>query len=181
MNPSPPANSPLAHGGQEQPFKPLGTVIVAVSDSRDLTSDRSGALLEDRLQQAGHLVVMRVVIPDEIPDIQAEVQKWVADSRVHSVIVTGGTGVTERDVTPEALEPIFDKALPGFGELFRQLSLKEIGTAAIQSRATAGILAGKVIWAIPGSTGACRLAIEEIILPQLDSRTRPCSFASLLA
>jgi molybdopterin adenylyltransferase len=181
MHPPSHSSSPLAHGGQGQPFRPLGAVIVAVSDTRDLESDRSGALLEKHLRQAGHEVINRVVIADEIEEIQAEVRKWVADTRVQTVLVTGGTGVTERDVTPEALEPIFDKQLPGFGELFRHLSLKEIGTAAIQSRAMAGTMGNKVIWAIPGSTGACRLAIQEIILPQLDSRTRPCSFATLLA
>ena len=120
-------------------------------------------------------------MPDEIAAIRTAVSAWCALPQVRAVIVTGGTGVTERDVTPEALEPLFDKPLAGFGELFRMLSYAEIGAAAIQSRATAGLVRGRVIFAVPGSTGACRLALEQIILPQLDARTAPCSFAGLMA
>jgi molybdenum cofactor biosynthesis protein B len=175
----PPAPS-HAHDRQDQPFISLGVGIVTVSDSRTLETDRSGKLLEDTLQAAGHRCVLRTVVPDVVKQIQAQVNDFLADDRVHTILVTGGTGVTPRDVTPEALQPLFEKTLSGFGELFRALSFQEIGAASIQSRATAGVANGKVIWALPGSTGACRLALESIILPQLDNRTSPCSFTGLL-
>jgi molybdenum cofactor biosynthesis protein B len=180
MTASQPPAQGHAHDRQDLNFISLGVGIVTVFDSRTLESDKSGKLLEDTLQAAGHKCVHRIVIPDEVERIQAQVNDFLADDRVHTILVTGGTGVAPRDVTPEALQPLFEKTLPGFGELFRTLSFQEIGAACIQSRAIAGIADGKVIWALPGSTGACRLAIESIILPQLDSRTRPCSFPGLL-
>lgn len=169
-----------AHDRHEIEFKPQRIAVVTVSDTRTLETDKSGALLQQKMEEAGHSCSHRVIVVDEIEKIQAQVRELLADGQTDSIIVTGGTGVTPRDVTPEALEPLFQKALPGFGELFRALSYEEIGAACIQSRATAGLTDGKVIWGLPGSTGACRLAMEQIILPQMDSRTRPCSFPGLL-
>jgi molybdopterin adenylyltransferase len=169
-----------AHDRNDIAFLPLQIAIVTVSDTRDLSSDRSGALLQDKLQEAGHQCCQRIIVKDEADLIQQQVRELLQRPDVHSIIVTGGTGVTPRDVTPEAVEPLYQKPLPGFGELFRALSFQEIGAACIQSRASAGLTDGKVIWVLPGSTGACRLAMDSIILPQLDSRTRPCSFPGLL-
>lgn len=181
MNADPSASAPRAHGDGPRVFVPLGVAVLAVSDTRDLAEDRSGALIAGLLEGAGHRVVERRVVRDVIAEIRAAVEGWCADPRVRAVIVSGGTGVTPRDVTPEALEPLFDKPLPGFGELFRMLSWEEIGAAAIQSRATAGLVRGRPVFALPGSTGACRLGLERILLPQLDTRTAPCSLAALCA
>lgn len=161
-------------------FVPLGIRVLAVSDTRDLDDDRSGALLAERLGAAGHRVLGRDVVRDERDAIRDAVAAWCDDPEVHVVVVTGGTGVTRRDVTPEAVEPLYDKPLPGFGELFRVLSYDEIGAATIQSRASAGVVRGTLVFLLPGSTNACRLAVERILLPQLDARTRPCNFARLL-
>lgn len=169
-----------AHDRQQVEFKPQRFAIVTVSDTRTLETDKSGALLQQKLEEAGHSCSQRLIVVDEVVKIQEQVRSLLAGNDAESIIVTGGTGVTPRDVTPEALEPLFDKALPGFGELFRALSYEEIGAACIQSRATAGMAQGKIIWGLPGSTGACRLAMDSIILPQMDSRTRPCSFPGLL-
>ncbi len=169
-----------AHGGGEREFQPLGVAVLAVSDTRDLQSDTSGAWLAGRLQEAGHVLVERRVVRDEMQAIREAVQEWCDRDEVQVILVTGGTGITGRDVTPEALEPLFDKPVPGFGELFRWLSYREIGSAAIQSRATAGLLSGRLVFVLPGSQGACRLALEEILLPQLDARTLPCSFPAIL-
>jgi molybdenum cofactor biosynthesis protein B len=145
-----------------------------------LDEDKSGALLERGLTEAGHRVLERRVVHDEVEAIRGAVREWSAAADTFAILVTGGTGATARDVTPEAVEPLYDKCLPGFGELFRALSYAEIGAACIQSRASAGLIAGRVVFLLPGSTGACRLALEKILLPQLDARTAPCSFASLL-
>ncbi len=177
------ANQPLphAHHGAPRAFVPQGVKILTVSDTRRLEDDHSGALIAELLSGAGHRVLERRVVRDEQELLREIVSGWCAEDSVRAVIVTGGTGVTARDVTPEALEPLFDKPLAGFGELFRMLSFAEIGTAAIQSRATAGVVRGRIVFAVPGSTGACRLAMEKIILPQLDTRTSPCSLADLCA
>ncbi|TAH37146.1 MAG: molybdenum cofactor biosynthesis protein B [Planctomycetota bacterium] len=169
-----------AHGADGAGFVALGAAVLVVSDTRDLDTDASGKYLEQQLAAAGHRCVERRVVKDEIEAVRAAVAAWCQRDEVRVILVTGGTGVTPRDVTPEALEPLFEKALPGFGELFRQLSFQEIGSSAIQSRATAGILRGRLVFALPGSRGACRLALEQIILPQLDARTLPCSFPTLL-
>jgi molybdenum cofactor biosynthesis protein B len=170
-----------AHGGAAPAFRPLGLKILTVSDTRDLAADKSGAWLEQAFRAAGHRVLERKVVRDEVEEIRAAVRAWTAEPEVFVVLVTGGTGVLPRDVTPEAVEPLFEKALPGFGELFRALSYQEIGAAAIQSRAAAGLVRGRPVFLLPGSTNACRLAAEKILLPQLDARTPPCSFAGLLA
>jgi len=169
-----------AHDGAEAPFLALGISILVVSDSRSLATDKSGKLLEDGLLEAGHRVTLRAVVADEVEAIQACVSTELDRPEVHSIILTGGTGLAARDVTPEAVMPLFDKEIPGFGELFRMLSYPEIGTACLQSRACAGIARGKAVWALPGSSGACRLALQQILLPQLDSREKPCSVSKLL-
>lgn len=165
---------------QDREFAPLGIKILVVSDTRDLRSDTSGAWLEERCQQEGHQVLERMVVRDEAEEVRAQVADWCQDQGVNAVLVTGGTGLFARDITPEAVEPLFDKFIPGFGELFRMLSYEEIGTATIESRATAGIVARTVVFVMPGSRGACRLALEDLILPQLDSRTKPCSIAGMI-
>ncbi|MDP6963918.1 MAG: molybdopterin-binding protein, partial [Planctomycetota bacterium] len=157
-------------------FSPLPTRVLTVSDTRDLQSDKSGALIEKKLLEAGHQVVERRVVRD---DIEAIREACLVED-INALIINGGTGVTPRDQTPEAVTPLFDKTLDGFGELFRQLSYAEIGASTIQSRATAGLISNCVVFVLPGSTNACRLAMNEIILPQLDSRTMPCSFSGLL-
>ena len=170
-----------AHGQTEaRPFRPLGVAILTVSDTRTLADDKSGQFLQDGFEAAGHQVEHREVVPDEVEAIQAACRAQLAREGVHTIVVTGGTGMTPRDVTPEAVGALFEKPIPGFGELFRMLSFEEIGTAMMQSRACAGLAQGKVIWALPGSTGACRLALEQILIPQLDARTKPCSVSSLL-
>ncbi len=176
-----PAEPDAAHQQDTRDFRPLGAVVIVVSDTRDLASDRSGLLIEEKLTAAGHHLLQRLVVADDQTSIQQQVRHWAARAEVHTLILTGGTGVTQRDVTPEAVEALYDKALPGFGELFRSLSYQEIGSSTIQSRATAGVVSGKLLWALPGSIGACRLALDEIILPQLDHRTKPCSFPALFA
>lgn len=170
-----------AHGKSDsRPFHPLGIAVLTVSDSRTLAEDKSGQLLEDGFAAAGHQVAHREVVPDEVDAIRAATRAQLARDEVHAIVVTGGTGMTPRDVTPEALQALFDKEIPGFGELFRMLSYEDIGTAMMQSRACAGLAQGKVVFALPGSTGACRLALEAVLIPQLDSRTKPCSVSSLL-
>jgi len=165
---------------QQQYFSSLRVKVITVSDSRDLDSDKSGALICEKLGEAGHEITSREVVVDTINDIRHALNRAIGDEQAQVIILNGGTGVTPRDQTPEAIEPLFDKHLPGFGELFRHLSFSEIGAATIQSRATAGMINGAVIFSLPGSTNACRLALDKIILPQLDSRTKPCSFSALL-
>jgi molybdopterin adenylyltransferase len=164
----------------ERPFIALACAVVTVSDTRDLRTDRSGPLAVELLEGAGHRVVQRQLVKDEVPDIRGLFEALAADAEVDVVIATGGTGVTLRDVTPEALAPLVDKPIPGFGELFRWLSYAEIGPSTIQSRADAAICNRTLFFVLPGSTGAVRLALERIILPQLDNRSRPCNFAELL-
>ena len=170
---------PKAHAGNDRGFVPLNLHILTVSDTRDLETDKSGALLEQLASEAGHRVALRKVLPDDQEKLRKQVAEWAGTGTVDVILITGGTGVTRRDVTPEAVEPLFTKTLLGFGELFRHLSFEEIGTACIQSRASAGLIDKTIVFLMPGSTGACRLAAEKIILPQLDARTRPCSFTEL--
>ena len=144
----------------EREFRPLGIAVLVVSDTRDLRSDKSGLLLAERCQEAGHVLVERIVVLDEADLIQQRVLEWSGMEEVHTILITGGTGVFKRDVTPEAVEPLFDKKMPGFGELFRYFSFEEIGTATLESRATAGIVNKTLVFAMPGSSGACRLAID---------------------
>ncbi|AGA90460.1 molybdenum cofactor biosynthesis protein B [Thioflavicoccus mobilis 8321] len=165
---------------QDTGFVPLGIAVLTVSDSRGEAEDTSGRLLRERATAAGHQVVAQAIVPDDVYRLRAVVSQWIADPTVQVIISTGGTGVTGRDSTPEALTPLLDKPIEGFGELFRQLSLAEIGPSTIQSRAFAGLANGTFLFCLPGSTGACRTAWDQILLSQLDHRTRPCNFAQLI-
>ncbi|MCC2664683.1 MAG: moaB [Geminicoccaceae bacterium] len=161
-------------------FRSLNIAVLTVSDSRSLAEDRSGDLLVERLSAAGHRLADRALVVDDAGRIAEQLRAWVADPAVDVVISTGGTGVTGRDVTPEALERVAEKLIPGFGELFRLISFNKIGTSALQSRATAGVAGGTYLFALPGSPGACRDGWDEILCSQLDIRHRPCNFAELL-
>jgi molybdopterin adenylyltransferase len=158
----------------------LRIAVLTVSDTRTEANDASGTLIVDRARGAGHELVEKRIVADEPRQIRAAVEGWIGSDRVDVVIVTGGTGITARDVTPEALESLVTKAIPGFGELFRQLSFAEIGASTIQSRAFAGLCGHCLLFALPGSPGAVRLALDRIVLPQLDRTTKPCNFAELL-
>ncbi|HEY0503981.1 MAG TPA: molybdenum cofactor biosynthesis protein B [Lysobacter sp.] len=160
-------------------FIPLNLCVLTVSDTRTLAQDSSGDYLVQALTAAGHRLAERSLLRDDRYAMRAAVSRWIADEEVDGVLVTGGTGFTGRDSTPEALLPLLDKEMPGFGELFRALSLDEIGTSSLQSRAFAGLANGTFLFALPGSTSACRTAWEKIIAAQLDSRTRPCNLATL--
>jgi molybdenum cofactor biosynthesis protein B len=164
----------------ERPFVPVNIAILTVSDSRTLETDTSGNILRDRLQAAGHKLVARKLVEDESDAIVTALRAWVADPGIDVIISTGGTGVTGRDVTPEAVRAVIEKEIPGFGELFRWLSFAQIGTATIQSRALAGVAHDTYIFAIPGSPAACRGAWDEILVHQFDNRIRPCNFVELM-
>jgi molybdenum cofactor biosynthesis protein B len=165
---------------QTRPFRPLNIGVLTVSDSRSPAEDRSGDLLVERLTRAGHHLAARALVRDDASRIADQLESWIADPAIDVVITTGGTGVTGRDVTPEALERVSEKLIPGFGELFRMLSYEKIGTSALQSRATAGVARGTYLFALPGSPGACRDGWDQILEAQLDIRHRPCNFAELL-
>jgi molybdopterin adenylyltransferase len=158
----------------------VAVAVLTVSDSRTPETDTSGDVIVDRLTKAGHRLAGRRLCKDDFETIRSVIAGWVADPTVEFVIVTGGTGVTQRDVTPDAVRSLFTKPIPGFGELFRWLSYGEIGTSTIQSRADAGVCGDTIVFLLPGSTGACRLGMEKIILPQLDLHHRPCNLAELL-
>ena len=160
-------------------FVPLSLCVLTVSDTRTLAEDRSGDYLVDALSEAGHRLHQRALLPDDKYALRAQVSAWIADQAVDGILVSGGTGFTGRDSTPEALLPLLDKQMPGFGELFRALSFEEIGTSTLQSRAFAGLVNATFLFALPGSTSACRTAWEKIVRAQLDARTRPCNLAML--
>jgi molybdenum cofactor biosynthesis protein B len=164
----------------ESGFRALNIAVLTVSDSRDLSTDKSGDTLVQRLTEAGHFLADRAIVKDEIAAITDQVGKWIADPLIEVVLSTGGTGVTGRDVTPEAFAQLYEKEIAGFGELFRMLSYKIIGTSTIQSRATAGVAGNTYLFALPGSPGACRDAWDQILRDQLDIRHKPCNFAELL-
>jgi len=161
-------------------FQPLKIAVLTVSDSRSLEDDRSGDLLVERLTAAGHELAGRDIVRDDPEAIEARFSAWIADPSVEVVISTGGTGVTGRDITPEALAAVVEKDIPGFGEMFRMISFQKIGTSALQSRATAGVANGTYLFALPGSPGACKDGWDEILENQLDIRHRPCNFAELM-
>ena len=165
---------------QSRTFVPINIAILTVSDTRTVQSDKSGDLLKERVEGYGHRVVARSIVKDEIEVIQTEVKQWIESPSIDVIISTGGTGLTGRDVTPEAFKEIFEKEIEGFGELFRWLSFKKIGTSTIQSRAIAGVAGGTYIFALPGSTGACKDAWDEILQYQLDIRFRPCNFVEIM-
>lgn len=158
----------------------LKTAVLTVSDTRTVDTDTSGTFLEEALLAAGHEVVDRQIVIDDVYQLRAIVSRWIADAGVEVILTTGGTGFSGRDSTPEALSPLFDKTIDGFGEVFRALSLTEIGSSTVQSRALAGLANGTVIFCMPGSTGACRTAWEGVLRDQLDSEHRPCNFVGVL-
>ncbi|GHE98421.1 molybdenum cofactor biosynthesis protein B [Thalassotalea profundi] len=162
-------------------FQALQIAVLTVSDTRDESTDTSGEYLVNALQAAGHTLADKVIVKDDIYQMRAVVSNWVANDNIQVILVTGGTGFTERDSTPEALTPLFDKTVEGFGELFRQLSYNEISASTIQSRAIAGLANGTVIFCMPGSTGACKTAWQQIIESQLDASHKPCNFVPHLS
>lgn len=164
---------------ESRSFISVKIAVLTVSDTRDMTEDRSGQTLVDRLTKAGHTLADRKIVKDEVPLIQGVLKDWIASDAVDVIISTGGTGVTGRDVTPEAFEALYEKAIPGFGELFHMLSYQKIGTSTIQSRATAGVAGGTYLFALPGSTGAVKDAWDDILIHQLDYRFMPCNFVEL--
>ncbi len=162
------------------PFRPVRIAVLTVSDTRSAADDRSGNTLVERLTAAGHVLADRTIVRDDVGRIAAQLTRWVDNPDIDCVIATGGTGVTGRDVTPEAFAEVWDKEIPGFGELFRWLSFQTIGTSTIQSRATAGVARGPYLFALPGSTGAVKDGWDGILRDQLDSRHRPCNFVELM-
>ena len=158
----------------------LKVAVLTVSDTRTQETDTSGAFLEEALRDAGHEIADRQIVIDDIYQLRAIVSQWIADPEVEVILTTGGTGFSGRDSTPEALAPLFDKTIDGFGEVFRALSLTEIGSSTVQSRALAGLANGTVIFCMPGSTGACRTAWEGVLRDQLDSEHKPCNFVGVL-
>jgi molybdenum cofactor biosynthesis protein B len=169
-----------AQGGGEREFLPIGIAVLTVSDSRDEQSDKSGRLLVERLTRAGHRLAEKLIVPDDIYEIRAVASRWIADPAVNAIITTGGTGVTGRDGTPEAVRPLLDKVLDGFGEMFRSISYADIRTSTLQSRALAGVANATYVFCVPGSSGACATAWDELIAAQLDARTRPCNLVELM-
>jgi molybdenum cofactor biosynthesis protein B len=169
-----------ARGNTQREFIPLDIAVLTVSDTRDEQTDKSGRLLVERIAEAGHHCRDKQIVPDDIYQIRAVVSRWIADPAVQVVITTGGTGVTGRDGTPEAVAPLLDKTIDGFGEVFRAVSYEQIRTSTMQSRAMAGVANGTYLFCVPGSSGACKTAWDELISAQLDYRTRPCNLAELM-
>ncbi len=165
----------------DRDFLPVNIAVLTVSDSRTLDDDKSGDTLVDRIEGAGHVVIDRDIVKDDVPTIVARLQAWIGKDDVDVVISTGGTGVTGRDVTPEAFQSVYEKDISGFGELFRMLSFDKIGVSTIQSRATAGVASGTYLFALPGSPGACKDAWDDILVHQLDYRFKPCNFVELMS
>ncbi len=170
----------MSHTATNAKFKPLNIAILTVSDSRTEANDKSGKLLVERLQKAGHQLADKQIVADNIYQLRATVSNWIADPDIHVVISTGGTGLTGRDITPEALKILYDKEIEGFGEIFRMISYKLIKTSTIQSRAIAGLANGTVIFSLPGSPGACKDGWDEIIVHQLNARTQPCNLVEMM-
>ena len=164
----------------EREFIPLNIAVLVVSDSRTEKTDKSGKLLERRLGEAGHQLFEKSIVTDDIHQIRSQVAEWTANDKVNAILITGGTGVTGRDGTPEAITVLFEKEIEGFGEMFRMLSYEEIGTSSLQSRAIAGVSNGTYIFCLPGSSGACATGWDKIISHQLDYRTKPCNLVELM-
>lgn len=165
---------------ESRPFLPVNIAIMTVSDTRTEKNDRSGHILKKNIEEAGHTLVDKAIVPDDFDAIQSQLKKWIANKDVDVVISSGGTGVTGRDVTPEAFKALYEKDIEGFGEIFRLISYNIIGASTIQSRATAGVANGTYLFALPGSPSACKDAWEGILKHQLDSRFRPCNFVELM-
>jgi molybdenum cofactor biosynthesis protein B len=170
----------MSHSSNKHEFVALNIAVLTVSDSRTEQTDKSGKLLADRLSTAGHRLAEKLIVPDDIYRIRAVVAAWIAADDVDAVITTGGTGVTGRDGTPEAVSPLLDKTIDGFGEVFRAISYQQIKTSTMQSRALAGVANGTYIFCVPGSSGACATAWDELISAQLDIRTQPCNLSELM-
>lgn len=170
----------MSHVHSEQAFLPLAIAVLTVSDTRTPDTDSSGDLLVKQLTQAGHRLVTRAIEKDDVYRLRARVSTWIADPTIQVILTTGGTGFSGRDSTPEALKVLFDKTIEGFGELFRHVSLAQVGPSTLQSRALAGFANGTLIFCLPGSNNACRTGWDEIIANQLDARTRPCNFVTHL-
>ena len=165
---------------QARELIPLDIAVLTVSDSRDESTDKSGALLVRQLEDAGHRLAEKAIVPDDKYQIRQVISRWIVDESVQAILTTGGTGITGRDGTPEAVIPLLDKVIDGFGETFRQLSYQTIGTSTLQSRAVAGVANGTYIFCLPGSSGACKDAWSQLIRAQLDYRTRPCNLVELM-
>ncbi|WP_455384775.1 molybdenum cofactor biosynthesis protein B [Acidihalobacter prosperus] len=165
---------------EEAHFIPLNIAVLTSSDSRTEADDTSGKLLVERLQSAGHRLAEKCIVPDDVYRIRAVISRWIADPDIHAVLTTGGTGVTGRDGTPEAVQVLLDKEISGFGELFRSISYEDIKTSSLQSRALAGVANATYIFCLPGSSGACRTGWDKLIEAQLDYRTRPCNLVMLM-
>ena len=165
---------------ETRPFLPVAIAVLTVSDTRSITEDRSGDTLAERIVGAGHTLAARAIVRDEISEIRQQVGAWITDPSIDVVITTGGTGFTGRDVTPEAVEPLFEKRMDGFSEVFHRISFDKIGTSTIQSRATGGVAGATFIFVLPGSPGACRDAWDQILSLQLDYRHRPCNFVEIM-
>lgn len=161
-------------------LSPLRVAVLTISDSRDETDDKSGHTLVERLETLGHVLHEKRICPDDIHEIRAIVARWIADEAPDVVLTTGGTGLTGRDVTPQAVEVLFDRSIDGFGEMFRMLSYQTIGTSTLQSRAVAGVAGGTVIFCLPGSAGACADGWDQLIAAQIDNRTRPCNLQEIM-
>jgi molybdenum cofactor biosynthesis protein B len=164
----------------QTPFVPLAIAVLTISDTRTLAEDRSGNTLTERVETAGHRLADRAIVPDDVETIRAKVAGWIADPAIDVVITTGGTGFTGRDVTPEAVEPLFEKRMEGFSTVFHMVSFGKIGTSTLQSRATAGVANSTYVFCLPGSPGACRDGWDEILVHQLDIRHKPCNFVEIL-
>ncbi|MFI5022418.1 MAG: molybdenum cofactor biosynthesis protein B [Alphaproteobacteria bacterium] len=165
---------------ESRPFLPVNIAVLTVSDTRALAEDKSGQALVERIETAGHRLAARAIVKDEVADIVAQLREWIADPKIDVVISTGGTGVTGRDVTPEAFCAVYEKEIPGFGELFRMISYDKVKTSTMQSRATGGVAHGTYLFALPGSPSAVRDGWDEILRWQLDSRYRPCNLVELM-
>ncbi len=170
----------MARIDESRPFIPVNIAVLTFSDTRTPAEDTSGDLLAERIEAAGHRVAARAIVREDLPAIIDHLKRLIADPEIEVVISTGGTGVTGRDVTPEAFAAVWEKEIPGFGELFRMISYDKVGTSTIQSRATAGVANGTYLFALPGSNGACKDAWDGILVYQLDYRHRPCNFVELL-
>jgi molybdenum cofactor biosynthesis protein B len=170
----------MSSTGETRAFIPLNIAVLTISDSRSLADDKSGATLAERLAAAGHKLAAREIVTDDVEKIQAQLKRWIADPGVDVIITTGGTGFTGRDVTPEAVEPLFEKRMEGFSIAFHMLSHAKIGMSTIQSRATAGVAGATYIFCLPGSPGACRDGWDGILAHQLDYRSKPCNFVEIM-
>jgi molybdenum cofactor biosynthesis protein B len=165
---------------EEKPFVPVRFALLTVSDTRALSEDKSGALLAERIESAGHTLAARAIVKDDVRAIRAKVRGWIKDKKIDAVITTGGTGFTGRDVTPEAVEPLFEKRMEGFSAVFHRISYDKIKSSTLQSRATAGVANATFIFCVPGSPGACRDAWDEILAHQFDLRHKPCNFVEIM-